>query len=229
MDLDSKKKILSSWSMATLSSWDEQGPPAGPPVGRQGGVAAESDHPAKPKPRAKLGADEGRRQPAAARARQDVRGSIPDGQHRGAGLGLVPQAGPGGPAQQQQQSAPSVARHSPTKAAAQGSPEKKKAYNPGKYVRVSNQSSYDAELFARSLKKGSSDAVPVVLSKNKLLANEILSPQLAKISPRVRISHALAGQDLSAARKKTRAMVSPVQGSLHDSVDAVVLKQLGLE
>jgi hypothetical protein len=222
--------------MATLSSWDEQAPPAAPPVRLQGRGAAEgAGHPAaKTKIKAKSGAEVARRQQqqhAGARAGgyDPVRNNAPaapDGQRRGMGLGLIPQAGHGSSAQ------PPPAQNSPSKeSAGQSSVEKRKAYNPGKYVRVSNQSSYDAELFARSLKKNS-DALPVILSKNKLLANEILSPQFAKISPRVRISNPAAGAlggNESATRKKTRAVASPVHGTLQDSVDAVVLRQLGLE
>lgn len=220
--------------METLSSWDEQAPPAAPPVRHQGAGAAEGpSRAAKAKIKPKSGAEVARRQqPRASRAAggYDAVRNAPDGQRRGMGLGLVPQAGQGNAAQPHP--APSAAQNSPSKGGAgQSSAERRKAYNPGKYVRVSNQSSYDAELFARSLKKGS-DVLPVILSKNKLLANEILSPQLAKVSPRVRISNPAPrdpGGKQSAARHKIRTVASSVHGTLQDSVDAVVLKQLGLE
>ena len=36
---------------------------------------------------------------------------------------------------------------------AESSPEKKKAYNPGRYVRVSKESNFDADLFANRAAK----------------------------------------------------------------------------
>ena len=201
--------------MAALSSWDNVAPPAAP-------APAPAAAKAAPKPRAA--------RPAAPPAARQGRADAAAGKHRAAGqLGLVPQRA-------EVQAPASAAGPAAARAGGGGdaSAEKRKAYNPGRYVRVSNQSSYEAELFARSIKK--SEALPVVLSKNKLLANEILAPQFAKISPRaVRVSKPAAAkkhapdQSLAHKQKQGTAAASAVYGTLQDSVDDLVLKQLGLD
>ena len=202
-------------TMATLSSWnDDVAAPAAP------APAADKSKPTPKKLRAA--------QPA---ARSDAAPARPPSL-----LGLVPKRGE---AEAALAAGPAAAARAGVggggggggDGGGNGGAEKKKAYNPGRYVRVSNQSSYEAELFASSMTK--SEAVPVVLSKNKLLANEILAPQFAKVSPRpILVGKPGAGKhapDQSLPQKKKQATAAPVYETLQDSVDDLVLKQLGLD
>ena len=226
---------VSAIAMATLASWDEVAPPSFPAAGRDDG-GADGDSSAKAR----------RRRPAA-QSQFKPRGAVPaaashqkqgDRARGPPGLGLVPQrpAPTGLPAEAAALGGASAAARLGG-GGAESSPEKKRAYNPGRYVRVSKESNFDADLFANRATKR--DDLPVVLSKKKLLGNEILAPQLAKVSPRVRIpaaGGALAGRTKGGARhshpdvaEKMHAVASRVYGSLEDSVDAVVLRQLGLD
>ena len=223
--------------MATLASWDEVAPPSFPAAsGDDGGAGGDSSTKAR------------RRRPAA-QSQVKPRGVVPaaashrkqgDRARGPPGLGLVPQrsAPTGLPAEAAALGGASAAARLGGGGGAESSPEKKKAYNPGRYVRVSKESNFDADLFANRATKR--DDLPVVLSKKKLLGNEILAPQLAKVSPRVRIPAAggalAGGRTKGGARHshpdvagKMHAVASPVYGSLEDSVDAVVLRQLGLD
>ena len=196
--------------METLSSWDEVAPPGGASeLGAKapGTKAAGEREKAKRSNKVKASHDE-----TGAKKGKDIQS---DNQQKAYSLGLVPLRADLAPKH------PASFQPSPTRFEDGSVEKKKKSYNPGKYIRVSQQSSYDAELFASKFK--GTDAEPVVLSKNKLLANEILSPQLNKMNPSVRIINE------SAPQKKTRAVASPVHETLQDSIDSLVLKQLGLD
>ena len=137
--------------MATLASWDEVAPPSFPAAsGDDGGAGGDSSTKAR------------RRRPAA-QSQVKPRGVVPaaashrkqgDRARGPPGLGLVPQrsAPTGLPAEAAALGGASAAARLGG-GGAESSPEKKRAYNPGRYVRVSKESNFDADLFANRAAK----------------------------------------------------------------------------
>ncbi len=161
---------LTTGGMETLSSWDEVAPSGGAgALGAKapGTKAAGEREKAKRSNKVKASHDE-----TGAKKGKDIQS---DNQQKAHSLGLVSLRADLAPKHS------ASFQPSPTRLEDDSVEKKKKSYNPGKYIRVNQQSSYDTELFASKFK--GTDAEPVVLSKNKLLTNEILSPQLRRMNP----------------------------------------------